>query len=40
MNGDKMNMNNVEAEYMEIANRNAWPIIYQVSITYVLHMTR
>lgn len=35
MNDDKMNSNNIEAEYMDIANRNAWPIIYQVSFAYV-----
>ncbi|XP_052751404.1 tyrosine-protein phosphatase non-receptor type 2-like isoform X1 [Galleria mellonella] len=29
MNDDKMSSNSVEAEYMDIANRNAWPIIYQ-----------
>ncbi|XP_038216097.1 tyrosine-protein phosphatase non-receptor type 61F-like isoform X1 [Zerene cesonia] len=29
MNNDKMGSNNVEAEYMDIANRNAWPIVYQ-----------
>ncbi|XP_041987144.1 tyrosine-protein phosphatase non-receptor type 61F-like isoform X2 [Aricia agestis] len=29
MNGEKMNTNNVEAEYMDIANRNAWTITYQ-----------
>ncbi|XP_034839382.1 tyrosine-protein phosphatase non-receptor type 61F-like isoform X1 [Maniola hyperantus] len=29
MNDDKMNSNNIEAEYMDIAVRNAWPIIYQ-----------
>ncbi|XP_039763159.1 tyrosine-protein phosphatase non-receptor type 61F-like isoform X2 [Pararge aegeria] len=29
MNDDKMNTNNIEAEYMDIAVRNAWPIIYQ-----------
>ncbi|XP_053624416.1 tyrosine-protein phosphatase non-receptor type 2-like isoform X2 [Plodia interpunctella] len=29
MNEDKMSSNSVEAEYMDIANRNAWPIVYQ-----------
>ncbi|CAG4942722.1 unnamed protein product [Colias eurytheme] len=29
MTDDKMSSNNVEAEYMDIANRNAWPIVYQ-----------
>ncbi|KAM3969060.1 protein tyrosine phosphatase [Aphomia sociella] len=29
MNDDKMSSNSVEAEYMDIANKNAWPIIYQ-----------
>ncbi|CAH0716299.1 unnamed protein product, partial [Brenthis ino] len=29
MYDDKMNSNNIEAEYMDIANRNAWPLIYQ-----------
>ncbi|XP_052746619.1 tyrosine-protein phosphatase non-receptor type 61F isoform X2 [Bicyclus anynana] len=29
MNDDKMSNNNIEAEYMDIAARNAWPIIYQ-----------
>ncbi|XP_046976774.1 tyrosine-protein phosphatase non-receptor type 61F-like isoform X1 [Vanessa cardui] len=29
MNDEKMNSHNIEAEYMDIANRNAWPIIYQ-----------
>ncbi|CAH2035674.1 unnamed protein product, partial [Iphiclides podalirius] len=29
MNDEKMNSSNVEAEYTDIANRNAWPIVYQ-----------
>ncbi|XP_072930906.1 tyrosine-protein phosphatase non-receptor type 61F-like [Epargyreus clarus] len=29
MNDGKMTSNNVEAEYMDIANSNAWPIVYQ-----------
>ncbi|XP_068632756.1 tyrosine-protein phosphatase non-receptor type 61F-like isoform X2 [Battus philenor] len=29
MNDGKMNLNNVEAEYMDIANKSAWPIVYQ-----------
>ncbi|XP_060809415.1 tyrosine-protein phosphatase non-receptor type 61F isoform X2 [Amyelois transitella] len=29
MNDNKMSTNSVEAEYMDIANRNAWPIVYQ-----------
>lgn len=32
MNDGKMTNNTVEAEYMDIANKNAWPLVYQVRV--------
>lgn len=29
-----MNMSNIEAEYLDIATRNAWPLVYQVSLKF------
>lgn len=34
MKENKINMSNIEAEYLDITRRNAWHVIYQVSLKF------